>query len=415
MLTGVHERGITMYSIIRPKRVLLPVLLMLVFFAGAAHAAGKAYVGNFKDNTVSVVDTSRGSVVATIPVAPGPHGMAMSPDGQRLYVSSDGSSVVTIIDTTTDRVMKTVDVGKSPHGVTVVPGKNLLLVALNGEDKVGFVDTTKQALIATVDVGKPHTIGVSPDGKIAYVSSQTPGKSGVAIIDIDARKMIRTIPLDKTPRDLEYSPDGKVYFTEAGANLINVIDPASNKIVAEIPTGASPHYVNHFRNTMYGMAIVQGPGELLLFDPKLEKAVRSIKVGDSPHWLAVSGDGKTAYVTNEASNTLSIVDIANGRVTTVAVGNQPRKVAVQQLMSAAKVSIENFTFVPKKTTIAHGEAVIWSNNDGSPHAIAFRDGSAGSDTLFPAKTFSREFDRPGTYEYFCSIHSYMTGRVEVLQ
>ncbi len=249
---------------------------------------------------------------------------------------------------------------------------------------------------------------------MAYVSSQVPGRSEVAVIDIAARKVIRTIALDKTPRDLEYGSDGKaVYFTKAGANAIEVLDPASNTIVAEIPTGASPHYVNHPRNTAYGMAIVQGPGELFLFDPKTNKGVRSIKVGDQPHWLAVSGDGKTAYVTNEGSNTLSVVDIANGKATTIAVGNQPRKVVVQQLAADPKVSIENFSFVPQVIRISLGESVTWSNNDGSPHAIAFKSGEPGSDTLFPGKTYTRTFNRPGTYEYFCSIHTYMTGRVEV--
>jgi len=129
--------------------------------------------------------------------------------------------------------------------------------------------------------------------------------------------------------------------------------------------------------------------------------------------LALSSDGKTAFVTNEGSNTLSIVDIAGGKTTTVAVGNQPRKTVVQPLAGDPKVSIENFAFVPQVVTIAPGDSITWSNNDGGPHAIAFKDGAAGSDTLFPGKSFSRTFDRQGSYEYFCSIHTYMTGRIEV--
>ena len=46
----------------------------LLLGSGQAGAAPKAYVGNFADNTVSVVDTAAGKVVATIPVAQGPHG-----------------------------------------------------------------------------------------------------------------------------------------------------------------------------------------------------------------------------------------------------------------------------------------------------------------------------------------------------
>jgi YVTN family beta-propeller protein len=391
----------------------LVAALSLCLVSGVANAGPKAYVGNFKDNTVSVIDTSAGTVVATVPIAAGPHGMVITPDGRRLFVSSDGSSAMSVIDTIVDRVTGTVEVGKSPHGVALVPGKDLLLVAVNGEDKVAFVDTAKLAVVATVGIGKPHTIGVSPDGKAAYVSSQVPGHFAVAIIDLAGRTVLRTVPLDKTPRDLEYSFDGKVYFTEAGANAVMVLDPASDKIVAEIPTGVSPHYVNHPRNTMFGMAIVQGPGELLLFDPKTGKPVRSIKVGDQPHWLAVSGDGKTAYVTNEGSNTLSIVDIASGKTVTIAVGNQPRKVVVQTLTAGATVSIVNFAFQPQVVTIAPGDSVLWTNRDGGPHAVAFKDGSDGSDTLFPGKTFSRTFERTGSYDYFCSIHAYMTGRVEV--
>jgi YVTN family beta-propeller protein len=107
--------------------------------ASVAVAAGpKAYVGNFKDNTVSVIDTAAGAVVATIPVAPGPHGMTMTTDGRWVYVSSDGASVVSVIDTASDRVTGTIEVGKSPHGVTLVPGKGLLLVVVNGEDRIAF-------------------------------------------------------------------------------------------------------------------------------------------------------------------------------------------------------------------------------------------------------------------------------------
>ncbi len=404
-----------MYSRVHARLFrLVLAALTLCLFSGIVNAGPKAYVGNFKDNTVSVIDTTTRAVVTTIPVPAGPHGMAITPDGRWVYVSSDGSSIVSVIDTSADRVMKTIEVGKSPHGVTLVPGKELLLVAVNGEDKIAFVDTAKQSVIATVNVGKPHTIGVSPDGKTAYVSSQAPGHFSLAVLDLSKRALVRSIPLDKTPRDLEYGYDGKaIFFTEAGINAIEILNPASNKIVKEIPTGVSPHYVNHLRNTMFGMAIVQGPGELFLFDAMTNKYVRSIKVGEQPHWLAVSGDGKTAYVTNEGSDTLSIVNIAGGTSTTVAVGQQPRKVVVQPRAAGAMVSIENFAFAPPVVIIVPGETVTWKNNDGGPHTVAFTDGTPGSGSLFPGKMFSRTFDRKGSYDYFCSIHEYMTGRVEV--
>jgi YVTN family beta-propeller protein len=74
---------------------------------------------------------------------------------------------------------------------------------------------------------------------------------------------------------------------------------------------------------------VQGPSEPLLFDPATNTPVRNVAVGKQPHWAATSGDGKTAYVTNEGSNDFTIVDLATGKTRKIAVGNAPRKVVVQ--------------------------------------------------------------------------------------
>jgi YVTN family beta-propeller protein len=405
-----------MLRIVRARLARLLLAAPLALASGFAAAGPKAYVGNFKDNTVSVIDTATAKVVATVPVAAGPHGMVVTADGRRVYVSGDGSSTLSVIDTATDKVVKTIEVGKAPNGIALTPDNRLLLVAVYAEDRIAFLDTSTQAVVATMAVPKPHTVAISPDGKLAYVTVQEPGHFALALVDVAARKIIRTLALAKTPRDGEFGYDGKAfYFTEAGVSSVQVLDPASDKILAEIPTGVSPHFVNLFRGTTLGMVVVQGPGEVLLFDPATNQPVRSIKVGKQPHWLTVSGDAKTAFVTNEGSNDFSIVDIASGKTETVAVGNAPRKVVVQPATggSGAKVSISNFAFAPQVVTIAPGDSVTWSNDDGSSHTVTFKDGSAGAKSLSPGETFRRVFDRPGTYEYFCSFHPYMTGRIVV--
>jgi plastocyanin len=53
------------------------------------------------------------------------------------------------------------------------------------------------------------------------------------------------------------------------------------------------------------------------------------------------------------------------------------------------------------------------NDDGAPHGLAYEDGGSGIDLLLPGGRFRRTFDKPGTYEYVCSVHPYMSGRVVV--
>lgn len=385
--------------------------------AGAAVAGPKAYVGNFKDSTVSVIDTATGAVVATVPVAVGPHGMAVSADGKTIYVTGDGSSSMSVIDTATDTVTRTVEVGPTPHGVALLPDGRTILVGVYGADRVAFVDTASRAVVASVAVPKPHTIAVRSDGKVAYVASQEPGQFALVVVDLATRAVVRRIALDKPPRDPEFSHDGKyLYVTTAGANVLRVIDAATDTVIAEIATGPSPHIGKWFAGAAVGTIVVQGPGELLTFDPTSQAPLRAFAVGKQPHWMA--SDGKTVWVTNEGSNDVSAVDLASGKTTTIAVGNAPRKIVVQPAAtkSAAAgptVSITNFSFAPSPVKVERGSAVTWSNDDGAPHALAFGDGTTPSDLLLPGQRFTRHYASAGTFDYVCSVHPYMRGTVTV--
>ena len=78
------------------------------------------------------------------------------------------------------------------------------------------------------------------------------------------------------------------------------------------------------------------------------------------------------------------------------------------------ITIDNFAFGPSPLTVAVGTTVTWINKDEEPHTVVnpgnklFKSGALDTDDKF---TFT--FDKPGTYQYFCSIHPYMTGTVIV--
>src|SRR5438067_4260228 len=100
-------------SMLKRVAVLLWVLVLMGGWAigtGSLSAAGapKAYVGLFKDDAVAVVDTAQNKVLDTIAVPKGPHGLVVTPDGRKLYASSDGASTFSDIDTATDRVASSI-------------------------------------------------------------------------------------------------------------------------------------------------------------------------------------------------------------------------------------------------------------------------------------------------------------------
>jgi plastocyanin len=80
---------------------------------------------------------------------------------------------------------------------------------------------------------------------------------------------------------------------------------------------------------------------------------------------------------------------------------------------AVKISIADFAFKPGDITIAAGQTITWTNNDGAPHGLEYEDGAQGTDLLLPGANFSRRFAQPGSYDYVCPIHPYMSGHVLV--
>ena len=177
--------------------------------ASPASTAGKAYVGVFKDDAVAVFDTTTNRVLRTIPVPKGPHGLVMTPDGRKVYVSSDGASTVSIIDTITDLVVSSIDVGPNPHGLTISPAGRKLLVMAFGANQAMVIDTTSDRILSQIPVPLAHNGAISSDGRTAYVGSQQQGATALAVLDLTDMKEIANVAMDKTPRGLDLSPDGK--------------------------------------------------------------------------------------------------------------------------------------------------------------------------------------------------------------
>src|SRR5262245_18623066 len=87
------------------------ISLWLVLNSSSAittQAQARAYVTNFCDNKISVVDVDTNTVTATVQVGQNPFGVVITPDGARVYVTNNSSGTVSVIDTRTNTVVATI-------------------------------------------------------------------------------------------------------------------------------------------------------------------------------------------------------------------------------------------------------------------------------------------------------------------
>jgi len=78
----------------------------------------------------------------------------------------------------------------------------------------------------------------------------------------------------------------------------------------------------------------------------------------------------------------------------------------------------NECFIPAHVSINVGETVTWSNDDSAAHTVTSGapgapDGVFDSSLFMASTTFSHTFDEAGEYDYFCMVHPWMTGKVQV--
>jgi len=316
---------------------IIPAVIILAFSAGCSSdpaASGtatphrKAYVGLFGDQKVAVLDTVTQRVVKTIPVT-APDGLVITPDGKKVYVSSTDSGSVKVIATDEDTLTASIDVGAKPAGLAITPDGTRVVVSVGGADEAVIIDTSTDSVLKHVAVPAAHSSCITADGHWAYVASQATNAPAVVRIDLSGDTAPQAYPVDKSPRALACAANA-IYFTAVGLDAVEVMDPSTGMLGAAIETGGSPHDVRASGDGKFELVVSQTAGDLEFIDLAANAVAARVPTGKLAHWIAVYPEGTAAYVTNEGDNSVVSVDFASQRVTgTIAIGNAPRKMALQ--------------------------------------------------------------------------------------
>jgi YVTN family beta-propeller protein len=295
-------------------------------------------------STVAVIDPLSGRTIAAIPAGHTATGAAVTPDGTRLYVCNRFNNDVSVIDLTTLREVTRVGVVREPIAAAVTPDGRRVLVANHLPS--GPANTYPFASIVTViDTGTNQTsaislphgshslrgLCVSPDGKHAFVTHLVSNfemiplqvelgwmsSNVVSVIDVQQKKVIRTIGLDEphlgagNPWAVACTSDGKsLCVCHAGTHELSLVATAAM-----------------FAGLVH---VVTAPTvESIPGDPALGPGLRRIKLpGQGPRALAAVGS--KIYVAEYFSDSLAVVDLQTGkdaRPQTIALAPPPRLTA----------------------------------------------------------------------------------------
>lgn len=260
-----------------------------------------AYVTNSNSTTISMINTATNTVTGIITGFDGPSGMVINPSGTTAYVNNYGSpagvgsgngTTVSVVNLLTNTITDTITVGLAPASLAITPNGAFVYVinyenGNTGTGTISVIQTSNNTVVDTITgLSGPFAIAITPNGNFAYVTNFgsnnfAPYGTTVSVVNLNNNTITATIPVGIQPSGIAITPDGNYAYVSnyntlyagpsftdltAGQGTVNIIATATNTVIP--PT---------------------------------------IAVDQSPDAIAISPNGQYAYVSNFASNTVSVI------------------------------------------------------------------------------------------------------------
>ena len=203
-----------------------------------------------------------------------------------------------------------------------LPAADTLLI-VNKEGALAMVDPATRQVLGRVPTGAaPHEVAASADGRLAFVSNYgsatTPGNS-ISVIDVAARKETQRVDLGplRRPHGLDFA-GGKLYITCEANKAVARYDPATNQVDWLMGTGQNTtHMVRVSADLNHLFTANIGSGSISLFDRvgAIDWNQTVVAVGKGPEGFDITPDGKELWTATSQDGGVSIVNLADKRVT----------------------------------------------------------------------------------------------------
>ena len=274
----------------------------------ASPDGNRIYLSSEADSTLDVADVKTLKVTKKIPLSGHPNNIAISPDGRRVYVGirqavGNDPGVADVIDTVSLTKVKSIRTEGPVHNIYVTPdGKNVVAGDASGNGYVSVLDTQTDAPAWSIKLDhgiRPMTMSKNPDGSTRSLFVQVGDYNGFVVVDFKSRKEVARIALPKLP-------PGRIAIPEGSAESHGMAVTADQKTLV---------VCSRLNNALYSYSL-----------PDLKPSGGAYLSGRGCAWVTLTPDGKRAYAADPVGNSTLVVDIPSMKeVAKIAVGQVPKR------------------------------------------------------------------------------------------
>jgi YVTN family beta-propeller protein len=188
-----------------------------------------AYVANQFGNSVGVVDVATNRQIRTIAVNGNPFRVLVSPDGRRLYVTTNAANLL-VIDRTSGSTVLEYSLPSPSNGLAFHPN-GVLLYGTTLDGLVYEIDTATDSARALTTTGMLQDIAVTRDGGQLIIARQD---GPLEVRDTDTGVLLQTVGAASGVLGLRLSPDGTRLYAGLLSGDVRVLDPRTWTVVQTV-------------------------------------------------------------------------------------------------------------------------------------------------------------------------------------
>jgi YVTN family beta-propeller protein len=339
----------TPYKILLTTGILLSLGLFILF---PAHKWARAHVNNktaVEDHPLLCTSChlyiSKNKIISKLVNADylSPFNMAVSKNGERLYVVAQDANELLVVDTKDRSVLNKIKVGKYPHSVVIDEDGKTAYVSNQWADNISVIDLVTSKIIDTLQTGNgPAGLSLSADGRFLYVVNSF--SNDVSAFELQTGEERKRFIAGNNPTGAQLSPDGRTLIVTSRRALIapygdtlkselTVVDEKSQRVIerkniesaylmeniAFTPSGdlaivtlirpknlVPSIQVEQGWMMTYGIGIIEQKEngrtiQLLIDEPNAYYS--------DPFDIAITPDGKKAFISSSGVNCISVVNI----------------------------------------------------------------------------------------------------------
>ena len=239
-----------------------------------------------------------------------PAGLALAPDGSRLYVALNLADSLAVVDVASNTVIQRLATGRYPYGVAVAAGGRVYVSNWGASTLSVFTADGDGRLAAATPIAAgrhPSALVANAQGTRLFVASGSTDR--VAVVDTRSDRVITTLTdpppagpdEGTTPCALALSPDGtRLFAAEADANAVAVFDLSA--LTADVAGAAgSDRLIGRVPVAWYPTALIAFGDTLLVANGK--------GAGTGPNRERHGGEPDTSYTLGQIRGSLSIVPV----------------------------------------------------------------------------------------------------------